>query len=85
MSADASGAPSPWAVAGLGVQFAIALVAFVTVGNWMDGRLHTAPLFLLAGVFVGGGGTFYASYRRVMKASLARRDAPPSIGETPRP
>jgi F0F1-type ATP synthase assembly protein I len=58
---------SPWALAGLGAQFFVALFAFVYAGNWVDARLHTSPLFLLSGVLVGGGGTFYVSYRRLMR------------------
>lgn len=58
---------SPWALAGLGAQFFVALFAFVYAGNWVDARLHSSPLFLLSGVLVGGGGTFYVSYRRLMR------------------
>ena len=58
---------SPWALAGLGTQFFVALVAFGFAGNWVDARLGSSPLFLLVGVFLGGGGTFFVSYRRLMK------------------
>ncbi|MES2524996.1 MAG: AtpZ/AtpI family protein [Gemmatimonadota bacterium] len=61
------GERSPWALAGLGMQFFAALVLFVYAGNWMDERFGTSPLFLLAGLFIGGGGTFYLSYRRLMR------------------
>ena len=81
---DVGSAPSPWALAGLGVQFAIALVAFVTAGSWLDARWHTAPVFLLAGVLLGGGGTFYLSYRRLMKASVASPATPPIDGARPK-
>lgn len=57
---------SPWALAGLGIQFFVAIVLFVILGNWLDKRLGSAPLFLLSGLFLGGGGTFYLSYRRLM-------------------
>jgi F0F1-type ATP synthase assembly protein I len=56
---------SPWALAGLGMQFVLALLVFVYAGNWMDRRLGTAPLCLLLGVFVGGGGTFFLSVKRL--------------------
>jgi F0F1-type ATP synthase assembly protein I len=46
------------------MQFAAALVGFGYLGQWLDSRFDTSPVFLLAGVFLGGGGTFYASYRR---------------------
>jgi hypothetical protein len=56
---------SPWALAGLGIQFAVALVLFGYAGQWVDARLDTAPLFLLVGVLAGAGGTFFLSYRRL--------------------
>ena len=64
------GAPpekSPWALAGLGMQFFVALIAFVYAGNWVDARMGTPPIFLLLGVFLGGGGTFFLSYRRLTR------------------
>ena len=61
------GEQSPWALAGLGMQFFASILLFVYVGNWLDGRFDTSPLFLLGGLFVGGGGVFYASYRRLTK------------------
>jgi hypothetical protein len=59
------GEVSPWALAGLGMQLCVSILLFVWVGGWLDRRLGTAPLFLLGGVLVGGGGTFYLSYRRL--------------------
>ena len=75
--------PSPWALAGLGTQFFIAVLLFMYAGNWMDERLGTSPLLVLAGVIGGGGGTFYLSYRRLMqkvksKGSTSDRNGPPS-------
>lgn len=58
---------SPWALAGLGTQFFASILLFVWVGNWLDRRFDTAPLFLLSGVLLGGGGTFYLSYRQLTK------------------
>ncbi len=74
---------SPWSLAGLGVQFAVALVLFGYLGQWLDQRFGTAPLFLLTGVLAGAGGTFFLSYRRIIapKTSVAQRQTPPS-GET---
>jgi F0F1-type ATP synthase assembly protein I len=67
---------SPWALAGLGTQFFAAILLFVWVGTWLDRRLDSAPLFLLGGVFVGGGGSFYLSYRQLTKprGSTPRHD-----------
>ena len=59
--------------AGAGLQFAIALIAFLFLGQWLDDRLGTAPWLMMLGVFVGGGGGFYAMYRKLM-AEQARED-----------
>jgi len=75
------GAPadtSPWALAGLGMQFFVALIAFVYAGNWADKRMGTSPVFLLLGVFFGGGGTFFLSYRRL----IVRTTPVPKSGRT---
>jgi F0F1-type ATP synthase assembly protein I len=66
------GERSPWALAGLGMQFFASILLFVYAGNWLDRRFDTSPLFLLGGLFVGGGGTFYASYRRLTKPTGSR-------------
>ncbi len=58
---------SPWALPGLGTQFFASILLFVWVGNWLDRRFDSAPLFLLSGVFLGGGGSFYLSYRQLTK------------------
>ncbi len=54
--------------AGLGVQFAIAIVAFLFAGQWLDNRLGTKGLFTIVGVFVGAAGAFYIMYRRISAA-----------------
>ncbi len=56
------------AYVGLGLQFAVSLLLFLFVGEWVDGRLGTAPVFLIAGVFVGAGAAFYRIYSRLMAA-----------------
>ena len=78
------------AVAGLGFQFAVSLVVFYFLGQWLDRRLGTAPVFLLGCVFVGGGASFYAMYTRLMRAQnqadaardAARRSESPGPGST---
>lgn len=60
--------------AGLGLQFAASIVLFLYLGQWLDRKLGTEPWLLLAGVFVGAGGSFYSMYRRLM-AAQAREDA----------
>jgi len=57
--------------AGLGLQFGIAIVVFLFLGQWLDRRLDTSPTFLIAGVFLGGGAAFYNMYRRLTAAQKA--------------
>lgn len=59
--------------AGAGLQFAIALLVFLFLGQWLDERLGTAPWLMMLGVFVGGGGGFWAMYRKLM-AEQAREE-----------
>ncbi len=54
--------------AGVGMQFAIAIVVFLFAGQWLDNRLGTNGLFTMAGVFVGGGAAFYSLYRKITAA-----------------
>ena len=63
----ADAAQSPAALAGLGVQFVVALLFFVYAGNWVDAKLGSSPVAVLLGVFLGGGSTFYLNYRRLMR------------------
>jgi F0F1-type ATP synthase assembly protein I len=58
--------------AGVGIQFAFAIIVFLFAGQWVDKRLGTNGLFTIAGVFVGGGAAFYNMYRKITAAQ--RRD-----------
>lgn len=60
--------PGAGAYANFGLQFVVALLLFLYIGQWVDRRLGTAPVFLLIGIFVGAGGSFYAMYRKLMAA-----------------
>ena len=40
--------------------------ALLYAGNWVDQKLGTSPLFLILGVFVGAGASFYSMYQRLM-------------------
>lgn len=57
---------SPWALASLGAQFFAGILLFLYLGNWLDEKWSTSPLFLLSGVLLGGGGVFYSGYRKVV-------------------
>jgi len=67
--------PGVGAYAGFGHQFVIALLVFVYVGQWLDRKLGTEPLFLILGVFVGAGGAFYSMYRKLMAAQAREEEA----------
>ena len=49
------------------MQFAFTLVAFALSGIWLDKRLGTSPLLLLASVFGGAALAFWSMYRRMTK------------------
>ncbi|HEU5186410.1 MAG TPA: AtpZ/AtpI family protein [Gemmatimonadaceae bacterium] len=59
-------ATSGAAVAGLGLQFVVAILLFLFIGQWADEKLGTKPWLLIAGVFLGAGASFYSIYRRLM-------------------
>jgi len=65
--------PGAGAYAGFGLQFVVALLLFLYLGQWVDRRLGTSPVFLVIGIFVGAGGSFYAMYRKLI-AAQARED-----------
>lgn len=63
--------------AGLGLQFAGAILLFGGLGYWLDGKLGTSPWLLILLIFVGAGAAFYSMYRRVFG-----RGTPPTKPET---
>lgn len=69
---SSSGGSSGADFAGLGIQFAAAIILFLFAGQWVDKKLGTDGLFTIVGVFVGGGGAFYNMYRKISAAQ--RRD-----------
>lgn len=66
--------PSGAEFAGAGLQFALSILVFVFLGQWLDRKLGTAPWLLLVGLALGAGGGFYSMYRKLM-AAQAREDA----------
>jgi F0F1-type ATP synthase assembly protein I len=54
--------------AGLGLQFAFAIVVFLFAGQWLDKRLGINGLFTIVGVFVGAAAAFYNMYRKISAA-----------------
>jgi Putative F0F1-ATPase subunit Ca2+/Mg2+ transporter len=45
--------------AGLGIQLAVSLLAFVWIGQWLDRRLGGGGLITVVAAFLGFGGTMY--------------------------
>jgi F0F1-type ATP synthase assembly protein I len=54
--------------AGVGIQFAVAIIAFLFAGQWLDNRIGTKPVFTIVGVFLGAGAAFYNMYRKITAA-----------------
>jgi F0F1-type ATP synthase assembly protein I len=75
-------APSSADLAGLGVQFVVAVLLFLFVGKWLDARLGTGPWLTILGVFVGAGASMYAMYRKVFPAP---QPGPPAGPRSPSP
>jgi len=69
--------------AGHGITLALATAAFALLGRWVDGRLGTAPLFVLLGSFLGLAGGFYRMYRELVLGP--RSDAPGPDAKAPGP
>ena len=59
---------------GFGFYFASCLLIGVGVGVWLDGRLHTRPWLLMAGLVVGSALGFYGMY--VMLKPYLERNQP---------
>jgi F0F1-type ATP synthase assembly protein I len=76
-----SGVPSALSgagLAGMGLEFVIAILVCLFAGHWLDGRLKTTPLFMIVGVFLGAGVFTFAMYRRVFPPD---KPAPPKSDE----
>lgn len=58
--------PGAGAYAGLGLQFAVSILVFLWLGQWLDRKLGTGPVLLIVCVFVGAGAAFYSIYRKLM-------------------
>jgi F0F1-type ATP synthase assembly protein I len=42
----------------LGLTFAASIAVFGGAGYWLDGKIGSSPVFLIAGVFLGATGGF---------------------------
>lgn len=77
--------------AGIGLQFALSIVLFLYLGQWVDRKLGTNGLFMLLGVMLGFGAAFYSIYRSLMadqrreeEAEAARKQAASAAGRKER-
>ena len=60
--------------AAIGLQFAVSIILFLFIGQWLDRKLGTGPWLVIVSVFAGAGLSFYTMYRK-LKAIQARDDA----------
>jgi len=61
-------------LAGLGFQFAAAIILGVLGGQWIDRRLESDPWGILVGAFVGFGAGFLVIYHTVTEADRHDRE-----------
>lgn len=47
----------------LGIQLAVAVVAFFFLGRWLDEKLGTAPWLMIGGLFLGSAGGLVQFFR----------------------
>jgi F0F1-type ATP synthase assembly protein I len=57
----------------LGIQFAVTILVFVLLGQWVDRKAGTGGLFTILGTFVAFGGTLYSLLRTLNKDDRDRR------------
>lgn len=69
-----------YAYFGMALNFTIAILLFGAGGWFLDGWVHTPPLFTIIGAFVGGFAGFMSIYYRV-KADTAAKKAAAKDGE----
>ena len=67
--------PSAGEYAGVGLQFAVTIVAFMFAGMWLDRTLGTSPWLLILLVFAGAAAGFYSIYRKLMNAQRRAQDS----------
>lgn len=51
---------------GYGLTWALAVLLFLGVGAWLDGKLGTSPWLLVIGAFTGAGAGFYSLYYHIV-------------------
>lgn len=61
--------------AGMGLQFALSILLFLYLGQWVDRRVGTHGIFALVGAFLGFGAAFYTIYRSLMADQRREEEA----------
>lgn len=74
-STDSHDGPSGAEFAGIGLQFVVSMLGGLYAGQWLDGKLGTAPWLLIIGLFTGAGLSFYSMYRKLMAAQAKDDEA----------
>ena len=59
---------------GYGLSWALSVLLFLFGGWWLDGKVGTAPLFMILGAFLGGGAGFYSLYRNIVLAPQDKKE-----------
>lgn len=62
-----------YAYFGMALNFTVAILLFGAAGWFLDGWIHTRPLFAIIGAFVGGFAGFMSIYYRVKKDTAANK------------
>lgn len=60
---------------GVGLQFALSILLFLYLGQWLDRRIGTNGIFALVGAFLGFGAAFYSIYRSLMADQKREEEA----------
>lgn len=61
--------------AGVGMQFALSILLFLYLGQWVDRRIGTNGIFALVGALLGFGAAFYSIYRSLMADQRREEEA----------
>ncbi len=59
---------------GHGLAWALSVLLFLGVGAWLDSKLGTSPVLLVAGAFIGAGAGFYSLYFHIVIEPRQRSD-----------
>ena len=65
---------------GAGLQFAVTIMIATIGGWWLDEKLSTSPLLLIAGMLFGATAAFYHLYRMLTRPD---DDGPPTSEQDP--